>query len=164
MVIKIYFKNKFIYRFKEKGFGYKRINIVDYYGIINEFDNENEITKYIIKNARGFDVSIKSVKYIKLKDNIYYMYIINNILKYKKSFYFDFTIPLNLLLWIYLEKNHFKDEFITFSIDNNILFQKTNNSYIYGLYYEDIIGNNIKIDPLSLIKVLKGELKNAIYV
>ncbi|MBM7558641.1 hypothetical protein [Marinitoga litoralis] len=165
MVIKFYYRNKLIYRFKEKGFGSKRINIVDYLGIINEFNNDNDLNKYIIRNARNYDMSIKNVKYIKLKDYIYYMYIKNNISKFKNSFYFDFTIPLNLLLWFYLEKSNYEYEYITISIENNnIVYQKTNNGYIYGLYYEEIIGNNINLDLLTAIKAIKGEIKNAIYV
>ncbi|SHF28770.1 hypothetical protein SAMN02745164_02174 [Marinitoga hydrogenitolerans DSM 16785] len=168
MVTTIYYNKKFLYRFKNKGFGNIKVNITDYYGIIKNFQTEKEMNKYIIKNSRNFDISTKKLKYIELKNNIYYLYITNYIKKFKQSLFYDYTIPLNYLLWTYLEKNSYNTEYITFTGENNnIIFQKIEESYIYGVYSNKIMGDEINFNENLLIKIIKnikGDFKNAIYV
>lgn len=168
MVINIYYNQKFIYRYKENGLGKKKINIADYYGIIKEFEEKKEMEKYIIKNSRNYDTSTKKVKYISLKDKMYYLYIESKIKRFKYSIYFDYAIPLNLLLWNYIEKGEFDSEYITFVSENkNIVYQKSASGYIYGIYLNEKMGDEIKLDIdflITLIKELKGDFKNAVYV
>ncbi|GAB6189168.1 hypothetical protein JCM30566_09070 [Marinitoga arctica] len=168
MVINYYYNQKLIFRYKEKGFKNKKINIVDHYGIIKDFEEKKEMNKYIIKNSRNYDISTKKVKYIALKDKVYYLYIENYIKKFKNTLFFDYTIPLNLLLWKYIDNVSFEDDYITFvSKDNNIIYQKSSNGYIYGVYLNEIMGNEINLNESLLIKIikeLKGDLKNAVYV
>ncbi|KLO24316.1 hypothetical protein X275_00530 [Marinitoga sp. 1197] len=165
MVTKIYYNKKFIHKYKNSKFKNIKINIVDYYGIIKEFTGKKELDKYIIKNSRDNNISTQKVKYIKLKENIYYLYITKFTNKYRYSLLFDYTIPLNYLLWSTLKNN--TDEFITFSGNqNNIVFQKSSSSYIYGIYIDEPIGEKINLETFfekesitNTIKGLERELK-----
>lgn len=164
MVRSFYFNKKLIYRFKDKGFNNLKINIQDYYGIILKFPDEKSRDKYIIKNSRDFKISTRKVKYIQLKENLFYLYISDYIKKFKYSLFFDYTIPLNFLLWNYLDSNDWEDEYITFSSGkNNIIFEKVENDYLYGLYSDDVYGKNIVVDEKLIIEAIKS-LRGKYYV
>ncbi|WP_129408504.1 hypothetical protein [Marinitoga lauensis] len=168
MVINFYFNNKFLYRFKKNGFGSKKINIIDYYGVIMAFADEIERNKFIIKNSKNYNISTQKVKYVTLKENIYYLYITSNIKRFRYSIFFDYTIPLNFLLWFFLEKNKFDSDYISFNGDlYNIIYQRIENDYLYGVYSDEKTGKEIQLDDRLLIKIIneiKGDFLNAVYV
>ncbi|WGS66013.1 hypothetical protein [Marinitoga aeolica] len=168
MVINFYFNNRFLYRFKRKGFNSKKINIVDYYGIIKKFSDKTERNKFIIKNSKNYNISTQKIKYIVLKDNTYYMYITSNIKKFRNSIFFDYTIPLNYMLWYFLEKNNYESEYISFIGESyNIIYQKIDNEYLYGVYSDEKMGEEIQLDNKLLINIIneiKGDFLNAVYV